>query len=122
MLSLTIECDRLLANLLIEEYIQRPKRRNWMAHAFSKSWSIRWHRTISSPCHLAQGEHLHGRTLLCGVKEDEFDCFHDLLMLQELARLVDEPVVRQSLPNAYSCARQVKRGWKISLPNEQHEL
>jgi alkylation response protein AidB-like acyl-CoA dehydrogenase len=36
---------------------------------------------------LGPGKHLHGRMLLGGVRGEEFDCFHDLLMLQELARV-----------------------------------
>jgi len=35
---------------------------------------------------LGPGKHLHGRTLLGGVKPDEFDYFHDLITAQELAR------------------------------------
>ena len=35
---------------------------------------------------LGPGEHLHGRTLLGGVKGEEFDAFHDLVVAQELAR------------------------------------
>lgn len=35
---------------------------------------------------LGPGQHLHGRTLLGGVKGEDFDYFHDLLTPQELAR------------------------------------
>jgi len=35
---------------------------------------------------LGPGKHLHGRKLLGGVKGEEFDYFHDLIVAQELAR------------------------------------
>lgn len=35
---------------------------------------------------LGPGKHLHGRTLLGGVKGEEFDYFHDLIVAQELSR------------------------------------
>ncbi|KAL9080836.1 MAG: hypothetical protein Q9159_007493, partial [Coniocarpon cinnabarinum] len=35
---------------------------------------------------LGPGPHLHGRTLLGGVKGEDFDAFHDLITAQELAR------------------------------------
>lgn len=35
---------------------------------------------------LGPGKHLHGKTLLGGVKGEDFDYFHDLLVAQELAR------------------------------------
>ncbi|RMD41901.1 hypothetical protein DV735_g3251, partial [Chaetothyriales sp. CBS 134920] len=35
---------------------------------------------------LGPGKHLHGRQLLGGIKGEEFDYFHDMLVLQELAR------------------------------------
>jgi len=35
---------------------------------------------------IGPGKHLHGKTLLGGVKGEDFDYFHDLLTAQELAR------------------------------------
>ena len=36
---------------------------------------------------LGPGEHLRGKSLLGGVRADEFDAFHDLVVAQELARV-----------------------------------
>ena len=35
---------------------------------------------------IGPGKHLHGRTLIGGVKGEEFDYFHDLIVAQELSR------------------------------------
>lgn len=36
---------------------------------------------------LGPGKHLHGRKLLGGVKGEEYDYFHELIISQEVARL-----------------------------------
>lgn len=36
---------------------------------------------------LGPGKHLHGRTLVGGIKGEDFDYFHELILIQELARL-----------------------------------
>lgn len=35
---------------------------------------------------IGPGKHLHGKTLLGGVKGEDFDCFHDLIVAQEIVR------------------------------------